>query len=169
MIKKIAIFTYFIFCLTAFSQQKDPIKEYQHYIENEQVISENKEPAHASFTSFTSEENALKNSPQFYKLLNGTWKFKWVKNPKNRPTTFMKPYFDTSNWDDIKVPSNWEVEGFGHPIYLDERYPFTTKWPDAPTDYNPVGTYRKEITLTKEFLSGQMYLLIQMAGWLANL
>jgi hypothetical protein len=56
MIKKISIFTLFIFCLTAYSQEKDPIKDYKYYIENEQVISENKEPAHASFSSFTSEE-----------------------------------------------------------------------------------------------------------------
>lgn len=40
---------------------------------------------------------------------------------------------------EIKVPANWETEGFDHPIYLDERYPFETKWPDIPTDYNPVG------------------------------
>ena len=68
MIKKILLFTFYICCLTIYCQQKDPIKDYKYYIENEQVISENKEPAHASFTSFASEENALKNSPQFYKL-----------------------------------------------------------------------------------------------------
>ena len=51
-----------------------------------------------------------------------------------------------------------KFKGFGKPIYLDERYPFTTKWPDAPTDYNPVGTYRKEIVLTKEFLSEDIVL-----------
>ena len=178
MIKKISIFTYFVFCLTAFSQQKDPIKEYKHYIENEQVISENKEPAHASFTSFTSEENALKNSPHFYKLLNGTWKFKWVKNPKDRPTVFMKPNFDTSNWDDIKVPSNWEVEGFGVPIYVNHQYEFADykamiaddmelvdriypKYPgDVPDNYNPVGTYRRDFTIDKTWNEKEIFLHI---------
>ena len=178
MIKKISIFTYFIFCLTAFSQQKDPIKEYKHYIENEQVISENKEPAHASFTSYTSEENALNNNSQYYKLLNGTWKFKWVKNPKNRPTTFMKSNFDTSNWDEIKVPSNWEVEGFGVPIYVNHQYEFADykamiaddmelvdriypKNPgNVPDNYNPVGTYRRDFTIDKNWNDKEIFLHI---------
>ena len=54
---------------------------------------------------------------------------------------------EDSTWKTIPVPSNWEVEGYGHPIYLDERYPFITKWPNAPVDYNPVGTYRHTFTL----------------------
>ena len=81
-----------------------------------------------------------------------------VKDPKKRPTTFHNTNFDDIEWKNIPVPSNWEVQGYDYPIYLDERYPFTTKWPDAPTDYNPVGTYRKEITLDAAFLSQNVIL-----------
>ncbi|MCO4820455.1 MAG: DUF4981 domain-containing protein [Flavobacteriaceae bacterium] len=178
MIKKILLFTFYICCLTIYCQQKDPIKDYKYYIENEQVISENKEPAHASFTSFASEENALKNSPQFYKLLNGNWKFNWVKNPKDRPTTFMTPKEDVSKWDDIKVPSNWEVEGFGIPIYVNHQYEFADykamiaddmelvdriypKNPgNVPDNYNPVGTYRRDFTIDKNWNDKEVFLHI---------
>ena len=83
------------------------------------------------------------------------------KDPKQRSATFQNEHFDDSDWKTIPVPANWEVEGYGHPIYLDERYPFTTTWPDAPKDYNPVGTYRKKITLTKEFLSEDVILYFE--------
>jgi len=65
---------------------------------------------------------------------------------------------DDSNWDLIAVPANWEVEGYGHPIYLDERYPFTTKWPDAPKDYNPVGSYRHTFSIPEEWSDQQVIL-----------
>jgi len=178
MIKKISIFTFFIFCLTAYSQEKDPIKDYKHYIENELIISENKEPAHASFTSFTSVENAINNNPKYYKSLNGTWKFNWVKNPKDRPTTFMNSKVNVSNWDDIKVPSNWEVEGFGVPIYVNHQYEFVDykamiaddmelvdriypKNPgNVPDNYNPVGTYRRDFTIDKNWNDKEVFLHI---------
>jgi beta-galactosidase len=54
---------------------------------------------------------------------------------------------DDSQWNTIPVPANWEEEGYDYPIYLDERYPFSTTWPDAPEDYNPVGTYRHEFII----------------------
>ncbi len=127
-----------------------------HY--NQQIFEENKLPPRASFFNFESPDVSEKENSKRFLSLNGNWKFNWVKDPKRRPTTFQNVDYDDSNWTTIPVPSNWEVEGFGHPIYLDERYPFTTKWPDAPTDYNPVGTYRKAINLTKEYLSEDIVL-----------
>jgi beta-galactosidase len=178
MIKKISILTLITVSLTTYSQKKDPIKDYKHYIENEQIISEHKEPAHASFTSFTSEENALNNNPQFYKSLNGIWKFIWVKNPKDRPRQFMNSNFDVSNWNDIKVPSNWEVQGFGVPIYVNHQYEFADykamiaddmelvdriypKNPgDVPDNYNPVGTYRHHFTIDENWNDKELFLHI---------
>jgi beta-galactosidase len=75
--------------------------------------------------------------------LNGAWKFHWVKDPRKRPRTFHNKEYNDGKWGSIQVPANWETSGFGKPIYLDERYPFTTQWPDVPNDYNPVGTYRR--------------------------
>lgn len=131
-------------------------KQEFHY--NHQVFEENKLAPRATFFAFENPDISSKENSQRFFNLNGTWKFHWVKDPKKRPTTFQHEDYDDSDWKTIPVPANWEVEGFGNPIYLDERYPFTTKWPDAPTDYNPVGTYRREITLTKEFLSQDIVL-----------
>ena len=125
----------------------------QTYHYNHEIFEENKLVPRASFFASESNDIVKKEDSKRYMSLNGDWKFHWTKAPKQRPTTFQNKNYDDSDWTTIPVPANWEVEGFGHPIYLDERYPFTTKWPDAPTDYNPVGTYRKEINLTKEFLS----------------
>jgi len=122
-----------------------------HY--NHQIFEDNKLAPRATFFEFESQEaaqNGAETSKRFLSL-NGDWKFKWVKSPKDRPTTFHHANYDDSDWGTIPVPSNWEVEGYGHPIYLDERYPFTTKWPEAPTDYNPVGTYRTSFTIPENW------------------
>ena len=170
------------FVLFAFSkvtsQVKDPIKDYKHYIENEEVISENKLDAHASFTSFTSEKEALGNTPQFYKSLDGIWKFKWVKNPADRPTTFMNLNEDVSSWGSIKVPANWEVEGFGIPIYVNHQYEFADykapiaddmefveriypKYPGkVPNAYNPVGTYVRDFDIDANWKGKELFLHI---------
>jgi len=131
-------------------------KQASHF--NHQVFEENKLAPRATFFGFEKEGLSEKENSKRFLSLNGNWKFNWVKDPEKRPTTFQNIAFDDSDWVTIPVPANWEVEGFGHPIYLDERYPFTTKWPEAPTDYNPVGTYRKEINFNKEFLSEDIIL-----------
>lgn len=131
-------------------------EQVNHY--NHQIFEENKLPPRATFFALESQEIESKEDSRRYLNLNGDWKFNFVKDPKKRLTTFQNPNFDDSEWKTIPVPANWEVEGYDYPIYLDERYPFETKWPDAPADYNPVGTYRKEIQLTKEFLSEDIIL-----------
>lgn len=142
------------------SCQKAPLSEVaeqkNHF--NHQIFEENKLPPRATYFGFESAQISEKENSQRFLSLNGDWKFNWVKDPKQRPTTFQHVSFDDSEWKTIPVPANWEVEGYGHPIYLDERYPFTTKWPDAPTDYNPVGTYRRIIEFTEAFLSEDVIL-----------
>ena len=127
-----------------------------HY--NHQIFEENKLPSRATFFGTESAEIIEKENSNRFISLNGDWKFHFVKDPKQRPTTFQNIELNDSDWGTIPVPANWELEGYDYPIYLDERYPFSTKWPDAPTDYNPVGTYRKEITLNNEFLSEDIIL-----------
>ena len=130
---------------------------------NHEIFEENKLPPRATFFSFESQNILNKEQSKRFFSLNGDWKFNWVKDPKKRPTTFQNSNFDDSQWKTIPVPANWEVEGFGHPIYLDERYPFSTTWPNVPEDYNPVGTYRKEIELTQKFLSEDIILKFEAA------
>ncbi|WP_420602262.1 glycoside hydrolase family 2 TIM barrel-domain containing protein [Flagellimonas sp.] len=142
------------------SCKKEPLPTVseQTYHYNHEIFEENKLPPRATFFASESPSIQKKESSQRFMDLNGDWKFHFVKDPKQRPTTFQNVNFDDSKWETIPVPANWEVQGYDYPIYLDERYPFDTKWPDAPADYNPVGTYRKEIVLDKEFLSEDVIL-----------
>ncbi len=134
----------------------------QTYHYNHKIFEDHKLAPRATFFASEGHDIVKKEDSKRFISLNGSWKFHWVKDPKQRPVTFHNTNFDDSDWTNIPVPANWEVEGFGHPIYLDERYPFTTKWPEAPTDYNPVGTYRKKIKLTKELLNDD--LILHFAG-----
>ena len=123
-------------------------------IENPQVVEINKLPARASFFAYESKKLAKKNSiedSENYLSLNGLWKFNWTRSPKDRPINFYKEDYNTSNWKDIPVPSNWELEGYGIPIYTNIPYPFsfraTPTPPDIPDGYNPVGSYKRTINI----------------------
>lgn len=144
----------FIGCKTA-SLPEVP-EQISHF--NHEIFEDHKLAPRATYFGFESPEITDKEQSRRFLSLNGPWKFNWVKDPKTRPTTFQNVNYDDSEWTTIPVPANWEVEGYDHPIYLDERYPFTTTWPDAPTDYNPVGTYRKEINLDQSFLTEDVIL-----------
>ena len=150
----------FFSVLTVLNCRTEPLLEVpsQTFHYNHQKFEDHKLPPRASFFAFETSKLTEKETSKRFLSLNGDWKFYFVKDPKQRPTTFQNINYDDSNWDTITVPANWEVEGYDHPIYLDERYPFTTKWPNAPTDYNPVGTYRKTITLNEDFLSEDVIL-----------
>ena len=91
---------------------------------------------------------------RYYMSLNGRWKFSWVKNPDNRPKDFYKPGYYTGGWADIKVPGNWERQGYGTAIYVNESYEFDDPLfnfkknpPLVPYDENEVGSYRRSFTL----------------------
>ena len=134
-----------------------PIPSQENHF-NHEIFEENKLAPRATFFVFEDVNVSEKEKSSRFLSLNGQWKFHWTKNPKNRPTTFHHLDYDDSDWDQIPVPANWETEGFGHPIYLDERYPFSTTWPNVPEDYNPVGTYRKIVILDKNFLKEDVIL-----------
>ena len=152
--------TLLLFTLMILGCRQEPLQviaeQTFHY--NHKIFEDNKLTPRATFFAFENESIEEKENSKRFISLNGVWGFNWVKDPKLRPTTFQNIDYNDSEWATIQVPANWEVEGFGYPIYLDERYPFTTKWPDAPTNYNPVGTYRKTITLDSEFLEEEVIL-----------
>ena len=90
----------------------------------------------------------------YYLSLNGKWKFHWVKNPDLRPKDFYKPSFYTGGWADINVPGNWERQGYGTAIYVNETYEFDDKMfnfkknpPLVPSEENEVGSYRRTFTV----------------------
>jgi len=129
--------------------------------ENHQVFAINKEEPHATLFPFSSIQSAIrgeKEKSQYFLSLNGFWKFNWVRNPNDRPQYFFENDYNVSGWDNIKVPSNWEVEGYGYPIYLDERYPFEPDWPNVPKEYNPVGSYKRTFTLAKNWQGREIFI-----------
>jgi beta-galactosidase len=139
--------------------------------ENEQVFGINKEPAHNTYVPYASLDQAIadvaENSP--YQIsLNGTWKFNWVRHPDLRPTDFYDPDFDVTYWDDLPVPSNWQLHGYGKPIYSNVTYPFAKDWPrimtEVPADWtkselpNPVGSYRRDFEIPADWEGKEIFL-----------
>jgi len=122
--------------------------------ENPNIIYQNKLHARASFVPFEDYDSAIQNNPKqssLRKLLNGTWKFNWVRKPVDRPIDFYKDNYNVTDWDEIEVPTNWEVEGYGIPIYINNTYPFPANPPHIPHDYNPVGSYVRNFTIPHEW------------------
>ncbi|MDP4188220.1 MAG: glycoside hydrolase family 2 TIM barrel-domain containing protein, partial [Bacteroidota bacterium] len=129
--------------------------------ENPQMIGQNKEPSYTTFIPYADEETAIENNynrSPWYSLLNGTWKFHWSAKPDDRPVDFYQNSFDVSKWDDILVPSNWEMLGYGIPIYVNIQYPFKKNPPYIPHDNNPVGSYKKTFTIPGNWQGRQIFL-----------
>jgi DNA primase len=126
----------------------------------------NAEKAHASYIPFKSpawDNNNLKDSPNV-KILNGIWKFRYFNNPESVPSDIHKESVN-SNWDDITVPSNWQLQGDGKydpPYFTNTKYPFEPNPPFVPKDYNPTGVYKKSFTIPDSWKNDQVF--IHFAG-----
>jgi beta-galactosidase len=140
-------------------------------IEDPRNIGINKEPAHASLMPYANLQEALKanrHASTFYRNLNGLWKFNWVAWPQQRPVDFYKTTFDVSGWKDIKVPSNWQIEGYGTPYYSNYTYIFKKDFPhvmsEPPKKYtayaerNPVGSYRRDFEVPADWDGRRIFL-----------
>lgn len=120
--------------------------------ENPQLVSENALAPHAHFIPYPDEQEALqKNGSPFVKSLDGIWKFNLVNTVAERPVDFYKNNFDTSKWDNIKVPANWQTEGFDKFIFTDVEYPIKPNPPFVPLDFNPVGSYKRNFLVPAAF------------------
>jgi beta-galactosidase len=148
-----------------------PLRAQPNDWENEQVIGINKELGHSTYVPYANIPQALAdyaNDSPFYQCLNGTWKFNWVKSPDLRPVDFYKPDFNVSYWDNIEVPSNWQMKGYGKPFYTAHIYPFTKSPPyvmkPVPADWmnseipNPVGSYRRNFVVPDNWDGHEIYL-----------
>lgn len=155
------IFVMLLICFAnlSFAQQK-AVNDW----ENPGLTSVNTEKPHVTMIPFANESQALKNNraeSPFYKSLNGKWKFNFAGNPELAPADFWKNGYNCSGWNDIEVPSTWEVQGYGYPIYVNIRYEFFTDNPNPPMvphDYNPTGSYITTFTLPENWQSKQVFL-----------
>ena len=121
-------------------------------IQNPFIVEKNKQAPRSTFFNFESKKLAAKAEPsesKYFNSLNGDWKFQWVRDPSDRPKNFYKPKFNDIKWEKLVVPSNWELNGYGVPIYLNHPYEFSYEPdpPNIPEDYNPVGSYRKKFVI----------------------
>ena len=99
----------------------------------------------------TGAEYLDKKKSMNYLSLDGTWKFNWVANADERPTDFYKTDLDDSKWNNIQMPGNWEMLGYGQPEYVNVGFAwrghFDQQPPAVPTKDNHVGSYRREINI----------------------
>ncbi len=129
--------------------------------ENPEMFNQNREDPHTTLISFPDEQSALggikTNSPN-YLSLDGTWKFNWVKSPDQRPYWFFKDDYDTRDWKNIEVPSNWEMKGYGVPVYVNISYPFKMNPPFIQHNWNPVGSYKREFKVPSDWKDKEVFL-----------
>lgn len=134
--------------------------------ENPEITAINAEKAHASYVPFSNlnwEKNGLESSP-LVKILNGTWKFRYFENPAAIPADIHREN-NTSNWDEITVPGNWQLQGNGQydpPVFTNIVYPFESNPPFVPEEYNPTGVYKRDFEIPAEWGGRQVF--IHFAG-----
>ena len=131
--------------------------------ENPAVLGINKLPYHATLQL----PSKWKECKEIVSL-DGEWQFHWSRNPEERPVGFEREDYDVSQWHKIKVPGNWQTQGFGTPIYTNIEYPFKRNRPsvtsEPPKDWtayenrNPVGSYVTFVNVTKEMLAKNLIL-----------
>ena len=131
--------------------------------ENPAVLGINKLPYHATL-QLPSKWKECKE----IQSLDGQWLFHWSKDPESRPVDFYREDYDVSGWDQISVPGNWQLQGYGKPIYVNMQYPFHRDRPSVTGEpnkdwyaydhRNPVGSYVTFIDVTKEMLSKNLIL-----------
>lgn len=150
--KQTVLVFFAFFCFWAAHAQKNDW-------ENEQVIGINKLPARATSYSFKSTNEALTGDRDMARVLSldGKWKFHFTPDSKDRPIDFYKDEKLFQEWDDIQVPSCWQMLGYGTPIYTNITYPFPADPPFIERT-NPVGSYLKKFTLPKGWENNQLIL-----------
>ena len=134
--------------------------------EDPEIIGYRKEAARCTSIPFPDRKTALKNegSP-FVQDLNGPWKFRWSPNPGERPRHFFRPDHDVAGWDEIEVPSNMEIKGYGIPYYRNFGHTYSLSKlciPRISHSDNPVGSYRREFVVPDEWKDREIF--IHFAG-----
>lgn len=143
--------------LAVVAQEKKTVNDW----ENPEVFQINREPARATFLPYADEPSAIADDyarSLWFLSLNGNWKFNWSPTPDERPKDFFKTNFNTTNWKEISVPSNWELQGYGIPIYTNITYPFVKNPPFIDHADNPVGSYKRTFELPENWNSRRVYL-----------
>ena len=137
------------------------------YWKDIQTVAVNKEYPRTAFMTYDNRDQALtgeyENSP-YYKLLNGTWNFYYADTYKDLPANIEQPDANIA-WKEIKVPGNWEVQGYGVAIYTNHGYEFKPRNPQPPQlpEANPVGVYQRDIEIPADWDGRDIFLRLEGA------
>lgn len=130
------------------------------------IIHRNRMEARAHFYSYPSRDRALTGEPAYthhFKSLNGIWQFLFLPAPEYSPPGFEAADYDTAGWNDIRVPGNWQMQGYGRMHYSDLWYNFPIDPPYVPTD-NPTGIYKRSFRIGQEWLEDGQQVILRFHG-----
>jgi beta-galactosidase len=147
-----------------YSQQKDFLSDIYKYLEDPAVFELNQEEGHTIIIPYKSVNDAIRNDKSIssgYLSLNGRWKFHFSENPGGTPAGFFRENFNDSKWDTIHVPSNWEMQGFGDPLFRNVSTPFHPDPPFIPHEYNPTGAYRRVFDIPEGWKGKEIFLRME--------
>jgi beta-galactosidase/beta-glucuronidase len=128
--------------------------------ENPLMTGRGRLPARAYVFPYPDEASALtydSSASSLVESLNGNWKFYYALSPAEAPSHFESSGFDVSGWDDLAVPSCWQMHGYGRPHYTNVQYPWPIDPPFVPSE-NPTGSYRRSFTLPAHWAGKQIVL-----------
>src|SRR5450755_1962585 len=132
--------------------------------ETQTFLQENRLPGRSDFIPYADESSALsfeRGGSPFFMLLNGTWKFHYSPSPAEAPQGFYMDTYAVEQWDDLQVPSSWQMHGYGYPHYTNVNYPFPVDPPHVPTE-NPTGSYRRTFFVPDAWL--KRYVTLRFEG-----
>jgi len=135
--------------------------------ENPAVFARGKLPARATGFPFESRARALvghRTQSSRFVLLSGDWKFSFSPDADHLPNGFERPDYDVSSWQSIKVPADWQTQGYDQPRYNNITYPFPANRPLIPHATNPVGSYRRDLEVPASWAGQDVILHIGAAG-----
>jgi len=147
-----------------FAQPKDFLSDIYYFIENTSVFELNQEEGHTPFVTYSSVSEALLNNREKavnHMSLNGIWKFEYSDTPEGINPDFFRENFNDKKWNPISVPSNWEMQGFGDPLFRNVRTPFPPDPPKVPREYNPAGSYRRTFTVPSPWKDKEVFLRME--------
>lgn len=134
-------------------------------IKDPRIFEENRLPAHSDHEWYTSEADAEKGISDCRYSLNGSYRFHYSENPASAVTGFEKEDFDVSGWDFIEVPGHIQMQGYGHPQYVNTEYPWDGSEEiepgEIPEEWNPVGQYVKFFELPDFMKEGPVCISFQ--------
>ncbi len=148
----------------SFCQEKTFLSDIYSFLENTSVFELNQEEGHTPIIPYVSVNEALSDNRSrsaSYLSLNGIWKFHYSDTPEGVPSEFYKEGFNDRKWDTIRVPSNWEMKGYGDPLFRNVTTPFRPDPPRVPKEYNPAGSYRRSFNIPSSWRGKEVFLRME--------